>query len=45
MLHDDPRPSRDKIVSHMEHNLCRCGAHQRIVKAIEDVAAKAGGER
>jgi nicotinate dehydrogenase subunit A len=45
LLHDDPRPSRDKIVSQMEHNLCRCGAHQRIVKAIEDVAEKAGSER
>jgi len=45
LLHGDPRPSHDKIVSHMDHNLCRCGAHQRIVKAIEDVAEKAGEER
>ena len=43
LLNDDPRPSRDKIVSHMERNLCRCGAHQRIVEAIEDVSKKAEG--
>jgi len=42
LLNSDPRPTHDKIVSHMEHNLCRCGAHQRIVAAIEDVAQKAG---
>jgi aerobic-type carbon monoxide dehydrogenase small subunit (CoxS/CutS family) len=42
LLQGDPRPSRDKIVSHMERNLCRCGAHQRIVKAIEDVSKKPG---
>ena len=45
LLQGGPRPSRDKIVSHMEHNLCRCGAHQRIVAAIEDVAEKAESER
>lgn len=45
LLQGDPRASHDKIVSHMDRNLCRCGAHQRIVKAIEDVAEKAGGER
>ena len=43
LLNDDPRPSRDNIVSHMERNLCRCGAHQRIVEAIEDVSKKAEG--
>jgi carbon-monoxide dehydrogenase small subunit len=27
--------SRGEIVEGMEENLCRCGAHQRIVEAIE----------
>jgi aerobic-type carbon monoxide dehydrogenase small subunit (CoxS/CutS family) len=31
-------PSRPAIVARMEHNLCRCGAHQRIVQAIEAAA-------
>ena len=39
-LHDNPRPSRAAIESHMAHNLCRCGAHHRIVDAIESVALK-----
>ena len=45
LLKDDPRPSHDKIVGHMERNLCRCGAHRRIVEAIEDVSEKAEGGR
>ena len=28
-------PSREKIVAALDANLCRCGAHSRIVKAIE----------
>lgn len=41
-LGDTPAPSRDAIVAHMEHNLCRCGAHQRIIAAIEAVAGQPG---
>jgi aerobic-type carbon monoxide dehydrogenase small subunit (CoxS/CutS family) len=37
--------SRDAIVAGMERNLCRCGAHQRIVAAIEDAAKQIGGAR
>ena len=39
-----PRPSRDEIVGGMEDNLCRCGAHQRIVAAIEDASRAKGGK-
>lgn len=35
-----PRPTRDEIIQHMEDNLCRCGAHTRIVQAIESAANK-----
>ncbi len=38
LLHNSPHPTRTEIVSHMERNLCRCGAHQRIVMAIEAAA-------
>jgi aerobic-type carbon monoxide dehydrogenase small subunit (CoxS/CutS family) len=41
-LRDNPRPTRDKIIAHMEHSLCRCGAHQRIVDAIEQVSGEMG---
>jgi aerobic-type carbon monoxide dehydrogenase small subunit (CoxS/CutS family) len=43
MLRKDPRPDRAKIVAGMDHNLCRCGAHQRIIAAIEQAAAVMGG--
>jgi nicotinate dehydrogenase subunit A len=35
MIQDDPRPDREKIVALLAPNLCRCGAHGRIVRAIE----------
>jgi aerobic-type carbon monoxide dehydrogenase small subunit (CoxS/CutS family) len=43
-LRRNPRPSRDEIVAQMEHTLCRCGAHQRIVEAIETAALQMGGQ-
>jgi len=42
LLRDDPHPSREKIIERMEHNLCRCGAHQRIVEAIAQAAGETG---
>ena len=43
LLHANPTASREAIVKGMEDNLCRCGAHQRIIAAIEDVAGRKGG--
>lgn len=34
-LSQNPNPSREKIIAGMESNLCRCGAYNRIVDAIE----------
>ena len=42
-LRENPKPSRAAIVAHMDRNLCRCGAHQRIVEAIEAAAQQMGG--
>ena len=39
LLTDNPDPSRDEIIQEMNENLCRCGAHARIVEAIQ-IAAK-----
>jgi aerobic-type carbon monoxide dehydrogenase small subunit (CoxS/CutS family) len=39
MLLDNPALTREQIITGMENNLCRCGAHKRIVEAIESVAA------
>lgn len=43
LLRKNPRPSRAAIVAGMESMLCRCGAHQRIVAAIESAVARMGG--
>ncbi|MDH3290998.1 MAG: (2Fe-2S)-binding protein [Gemmatimonadota bacterium] len=43
LLLENPRASRDEILEGMEPNLCRCGAHTRIVRAIETAAAQMGG--
>lgn len=39
LLRDVPRPTQAQIVARLNPHLCRCGAHQRIVAAIESVAA------
>ena len=40
LLLKNPKATRDQIIAGMDRNLCRCSAHQRIVKAIESVATK-----
>ncbi|MGZ5475990.1 MAG: (2Fe-2S)-binding protein [Thermoanaerobaculia bacterium] len=45
LLQSQPRPSRDAIVNEMEGNLCRCGAHQRILAAIEEASKNGGGAK
>ena len=43
MLLANPKPSTSEIVEGMERNLCRCGAHKRIVEAIAMAAGTTGG--
>ncbi|MCP4977297.1 MAG: (2Fe-2S)-binding protein [Maribacter sp.] len=38
LLIGDPNPTREKIISGMEENLCRCGSYNRIVDAIQTAA-------
>lgn len=42
LLLANKNPSREEIVSAMDDNLCRCGAHKRIVEAIEAAAGRTG---
>lgn len=37
-LKKNPHATREQIVQEMDGNICRCGAHQRIVAAIQEVA-------
>jgi len=41
LLKKNPRPTRDDIKQALDGNLCRCGTHMRIVRAVER-AAKMG---
>ena len=45
LLLKTPRPSESQIIAGMNDNLCRCGAHTRIIKAIQTAAAEKGGMR
>ncbi len=43
-LKNHPHPSASDLISGMDDNLCRCGAHKRIVEAIQTAAnEKKGG--
>ena len=39
LLDRNPMPSRGDIVAALDKHLCRCGAHQRILRAVERAAA------
>ena len=47
LLDRNPSPSRIEIASALDDNICRCGSHTRILRAIERAAAqlREGGTR
>ena len=47
LLKKNPEPTRKEIIDGMDGNLCRCGAHTRIIKAIESASKmmKGGTQR
>ena len=38
----NPRPSRGEIAAALDRHLCRCGAHNRILRAVARAAAATG---
>lgn len=38
LLMKNPSPTRDDIIKGLEDNFCRCGAHTRIIDAVETAA-------
>ena len=38
LLEKNPRPTRAEIVAELDENYCRCGAHVRIIRAIQSAA-------
>lgn len=45
LLVANPMPTRDQIISEMDDNLCRCGAHVRIIQAIQTASEELKGGR
>ena len=43
LLLKTPKPTRAQILEHMDDNLCRCGAHVRILDAVQEAAAAPRG--
>lgn len=43
LLRKHPKPSAAEIVEGMDDNLCRCGAHNRIIQAIQAAAEEMHG--
>ncbi|MBA4322260.1 MAG: ferredoxin [Odoribacter sp.] len=43
LLIKNPNPSHQDIINGMEDNLCRCGAHVRIIKAVETASKEMKG--
>ena len=40
LLAENPAPSDDAIVAALERHLCRCGVHDRVLKAVRRAAAE-----
>ncbi len=45
LLLSNPDPTREEIIEGMHDNLCRCGSHIRIIRAIETAAQQMKGAR
>jgi len=43
LLRENPAPTKGEIVETMDSNLCRCGAHKRILVAIQSAAREMSG--
>jgi aerobic-type carbon monoxide dehydrogenase small subunit (CoxS/CutS family) len=45
LLARNPHPDRAEIAAALDRHLCRCGAHNRIMKAVEKAGAMMGAGR
>jgi aerobic-type carbon monoxide dehydrogenase small subunit (CoxS/CutS family) len=42
-LLNHPKPTQGQIIEEMDQNLCRCGSHVRIIRAIQTAAEEMKG--
>jgi aerobic-type carbon monoxide dehydrogenase small subunit (CoxS/CutS family) len=45
LLLNNPEPTRQEVIEGMEGNLCRCGAHIRIIEAIQSAGREMKGAK
>ncbi|MFH1091661.1 MAG: (2Fe-2S)-binding protein, partial [Pseudomonadota bacterium] len=43
LLAQNPQPAREDLIKKMDQILCRCGAHKRIIEAIQNAAREMKG--
>ena len=43
LLERNNRPTEDEVRAHLAPNLCRCGTHMRILRAVRRAAEMMGG--
>ncbi len=43
LLLKNPKPDREEIIREMDNNLCRCGAHTRIIDAVLTASEEMNG--
>jgi xanthine dehydrogenase YagT iron-sulfur-binding subunit len=44
LLRDKPQPTEDEIRTAMDRNICRCGTHLRVMRAVARAAEANGGQ-
>ena len=45
LLAREPSPTRERIQAALDRNICRCGAHNRMIRATQHAAAATGKAR
>jgi nicotinate dehydrogenase subunit A len=43
LLEKNPKPSRDDIIAALDPHLCRCGIHNRVIRAVQKAGAAIAG--
>ena len=45
LLAKNPKPSRPDVIAALEPHLCRCGIHNRVIRAVQKAGATIAGAR
>jgi aerobic-type carbon monoxide dehydrogenase small subunit (CoxS/CutS family) len=45
LLAKNPKPSRPDVIAALDPHLCRCGVHNRVIRAVQKAGATIAGAR